>query len=76
LKPPIRSCRISRYARGGDEYLIAAFESGERAVIADALGLLARLKAELTHAFAALDSTYQPLDAQTVIGRGRHPSGG
>lgn len=33
-----------------------------------------RLKAELTHAFAAPDDTYQPLDAETVIRRGRTPS--
>jgi len=30
-----------------------------------------RLKAELTRAFAAPDSAYQPLDAETVIRRGR-----
>ncbi len=52
------------------EYLIAAFESGEHAVIADARGVVARLKAELTRAFAAPDSTYQPLDAETMIKRG------
>jgi len=33
-----------------------------------------RLKAELTRAFAAPDSAYRPLDAETVIGRGRQPS--
>lgn len=30
-----------------------------------------RLKAELQHAFAAPDDSYQPLDAKTVIQRGR-----
>ncbi len=30
-----------------------------------------RLKAELTHAFAAPDITYQPLDADAVIARNR-----
>ncbi len=30
-----------------------------------------RLKAELTRAFAAPDSAYQPLDADTVIRRGQ-----
>ncbi len=30
-----------------------------------------RLKAELTHAFAALDSSYQPLTAAEVIARNR-----
>ncbi len=30
-----------------------------------------RLKAELTRAFAAPDSAYRPLDAETVIRRGR-----
>jgi putative addiction module CopG family antidote len=35
-----------------------------------------RLKAELTRAFAAPDSAYQPLDAETVIGRGRYRAGG
>jgi Arc/MetJ-type ribon-helix-helix transcriptional regulator len=30
-----------------------------------------RLKAELTHAFAAPDSAYQPLDADAVIRRNR-----
>ena len=34
-----------------------------------------RLKAELTHAFAAPDEAYQPLDAETVIRRGRTLSG-
>jgi DNA-binding phage protein len=58
------------------EYLIAAFESGEHAVIADARDLMARLKAGLTRAFAAPDSTYRTLDAETVIGRGQHRSGG
>jgi hypothetical protein len=58
------------------EYLIAAFESGEYAVRADARGLMARLKAGLTRAFAAPDSTYPPLDAETVIGRGQDRSGG
>jgi len=28
-----------------------------------------RLKAELTHAFAAPDSAYKPLDAETVLAR-------
>ncbi|WP_332769018.1 ribbon-helix-helix domain-containing protein [Phenylobacterium sp.] len=32
---------------------------------------LQRLKAELQHAFAAPDDSYQPLDADTVIARGR-----
>ena len=31
-----------------------------------------RLKAELQHAFAAPDDSYQPLDADTVIQRGRN----
>jgi putative addiction module CopG family antidote len=35
-----------------------------------------RLKAELTRAFAAPDSAYQPLDADTVIQRGQQRSGG
>ena len=34
-----------------------------------------RLKAELAHAFAAPDETYQPLDAETVIRRGQMLSG-
>jgi len=34
-----------------------------------------RLRAELTHAFAAPDETYQPLDAETVIRRGQARSG-
>jgi len=34
-----------------------------------------RLRAELTQAFAAPDEAYQPLDAETVIRRGRTPSG-
>ncbi|RJG54652.1 addiction module antitoxin [Sphingobium terrigena] len=33
----------------------------------------ARLKAELTRAFAAQDSSYQTLDAETVIARNRRP---
>ncbi len=33
-----------------------------------------RLKAELTRAFAAPDSAYQPLDADTVIRRGQQRS--
>jgi Arc/MetJ-type ribon-helix-helix transcriptional regulator len=33
-----------------------------------------RLKAELTRAFAAPDSAYQPLDADTVIVRGQQRS--
>lgn len=32
-----------------------------------------RLKAELTRAFAAPDSLYSPLDAETVIARNRRP---
>jgi len=32
-----------------------------------------RLKAELTHAFAAMDSTYESLDAATVIKRNSQP---
>lgn len=32
-----------------------------------------RLRAELTHAFAAADSTYESLDAQTVIKRNSPP---
>ncbi len=35
-----------------------------------------RLKAELTRAFAAPDSAYHPLEAETVIRRGQHRSGG
>jgi putative addiction module CopG family antidote len=35
-----------------------------------------RLKAELTRAFAAPDSAYQALDADTVIRRGQKPAGG
>lgn len=34
----------------------------------------ARLKAELQRAFAAPDESYQPLDADTVIQRGRQRS--
>jgi putative addiction module CopG family antidote len=35
-----------------------------------------RLRAELTRAFAAPDSAYQPLDAETVIKRGQLRPGG
>ncbi len=35
-----------------------------------------RLKAELTRAFAAPETAYQPLDADTVIRRGQQRSGG
>lgn len=34
-----------------------------------------RLKAELSHAFAAPDDSYHSLDAETIIRRGRPPSG-
>jgi len=34
-----------------------------------------RLKAELARAFAAPDNAYQPLDADTVIKRGRQRAG-
>jgi antitoxin ParD1/3/4 len=34
-----------------------------------------RLKAELTRAFAAPDSAYQPLDADTVVRRGQQRAG-
>jgi Arc/MetJ-type ribon-helix-helix transcriptional regulator len=33
-----------------------------------------RLKAELTYAFAAPDSAYKPLDAETVLRRGQQRS--
>ncbi|MES2896508.1 MAG: addiction module antitoxin [Pseudomonadota bacterium] len=33
--------------------------------------MVQRLKAELQHAFATPDDSYQPLDAETVIERGR-----